>query len=269
MAEDPFNPKRRRNPRDPTKYLPKVFIAYPRKPTVYEQLAPPENGADDPQLWRQFEDRVVQHGRAIEEETRAHEETVKKFADFLITQWISVAYDLLVRDRGMENITRWYQNQIDDSDYLLLIVTPSLREFLDKRCPPDKEPLFNSDYLYNLIHSPRQRSDGKKPLQIVPVFLHCVKTLEQVPLALQGACMYEIWDEAYTQPLSEGLTSLLCRLTGQNRYQPPDPSPNPIILVPQRRKCEAQCPYPTYPLSFLLSLFIPTLHLLKRLIISP
>lgn len=238
MAEDPLNPKRKTNPRDPTKCLPKVFIAYPRKPTVYEQLAPPDSGADDPQLWRQFEDLVIQHGRATEVETRAHEEAVKKFADFLITQWIAVAYDLLVRDRGIENITRWYQDQINDCDYLLLIVTPSLREFLNQRCPPDKEPLFTSDYLYNLIHSPRERSDGRKPLQIVPVFLHCVKTLGHVPTALQGACMYEIWDESYTQPLSEGLTSLLCRLTGQSRYQPPDPSPAPIVFVPQRRKCE-------------------------------
>lgn len=243
MADDPANPKRRRNPLNPEKYLPKVFIAYPRKPTVYEQLAPPENAADNPEIWRQFEDRVVQHEIAVEEETRAHEETVKNFADFLITQSIAVAYDLLVRDLEIENFTRWYQTQIDDSDYLLLIVTPSLREFLNTRCPPVKEPLFNSDYLYNLIHSSRQRNDGKKPLQLVPVFLHSVKNLTHLPTALQAACIYEIWDDTYREPLSEGLTSLICRLTGQNRYQPPEPSPTPIEFVPRRRKCKSRCPF--------------------------
>ena len=109
MAEGP-NPQRRSNPLKPGQYLPKVFIAYPHKPAVYEQLVPPEGAAD---VWRQFEDEVI-HSEVDEAEIQANEDAVKRFADFLNSQSIVVSYDLLVRDSGVANITRWCQTQIDD-----------------------------------------------------------------------------------------------------------------------------------------------------------
>lgn len=232
MAEGP-NPQRKSNPWNPGKYLPKVFIAYPRKPTVYEQLRPPENAAGNHEVWRQFEDQVVRLESDAEAEVRAHEKRVKRFADFLQMQLIAVAYDQLLRDLDVANITRWCQTQIEDSDYLILVVTSSLCQFLNGKCPADKEPLFSSDYLYNVIHS---RPNSHK---IVPVFLFSAKNLSQVPTAFQASTIYEVWDEEYRHPFSEGLTSLLCRLTGQNRFQPPEPLPAPIPIAPiQRRRCK-------------------------------
>ena len=236
MADGP-NPQRKINPLDPGKFLPKVFIAYPHKPTVYERRLPPENAADDGEVQRQYEEEIFQLKQAELAEVRAHEAAVRRFADFLNSQSIAVAYDQLVRDHGVDNIYRWCQTQIEDSDYLILITTPSLRHFLNGVCPPEEEPLFSSDYLYNLIHSRPLRHDGK-PLQIVPVFLYSVKNLDLVPTALKASSIYEVWDEAYREPLSEGLTSLLCRLTGQNRYQQPEPPPNPIIFAPKQRRCK-------------------------------
>jgi hypothetical protein len=234
MADGP-NPQRKVNPLDPEKYLPKVFIAYPHKPTVYEQRLPPENAADNREVWRQFEEEVILLKRAEQAEVRAHVGAVRRFADFLNSQSIAVAYDQLVRDPGVDNIYRWCQTQIEDSDYLILITTPSLRHFLNGVCPADQEPLFSSDYLYNLIHSRPQRHDGK-PLQIVPLFLSSVKNVDLVPTALKASSIYEVWDEAYREPLSEGLTSLLCRLTGQNRFQQPEPVAAPIIIPQTRRR---------------------------------
>ena len=229
MADFP-NPQRKSNPLNPAKTLPKVFIAYPRKPTSYKQLPPPPDATGE--LLPQYEDHVVQLGEQAQLEVREHEETVKGFADFLSQQSIAVAYDLLVRDTGVDNITRWCQTQIEDSDYLILIVTESLCDFLNGKGPREKEPLFSSDYLYNLIHGHQQK------LQIIPVFLFTPKKLSYVPKALEASSMYEIWGN-YREPLTdEGLTSLLARLTGQNRYQPPEPLQAPIRIAPRRRRCK-------------------------------
>ena len=233
MADDP-NPQRLSYG---GRVLPKVFIAFPHKPTVYQQRAPPEGAAEDPELKRRYDDEVVAHELAAEEETRGHEKAVKRFAEFLQTQSLAVAYDLQLRDQGTANIMRWCQTQIADSDYLIIIVTPSLLRFLDGQCPSDMEPLFSSDYLYNTIHSSPQKKDGKT-LQIVPVFLDRCKNYEMVPVALRGGSVYEVCDgdSGYREPLSEGMISLLCRLTGQNRYQAPPPGKK-IVIEPQRSRC--------------------------------
>ena len=223
------NPQCKINPLNEAKTLPKVFIAYPHKPTSYKQLLPPPDATDE--SLRQYEDDVVQLEKQAQLEVQEQEEAVMEFADFLSQQSIAVAYDLLVRDTGVANITRWYQTQIEDSDYLILIVTESLCDFLKGKVPRGKEPLFSSDYLYNLIHSREQT------LQIVPVFLFTPKNLSYVPKALEASSMYEI--QNYSNPLTdEGLTSLLARLTGQNRYQPPEPSQEPIRIAPKKRTCK-------------------------------
>ena len=217
------------------KHLPKVFIAYPHKPTVYEQRSPPENAAGDPEIWRQFEEQVIAHEQAAEREVLHHETAVQRFADFLSSQSVAVAYDLLVRDTGTASIMRWCQHQIQDSGYLIIVVTPSLTQFLDGKCPSDKEPIFSSDYLYNLIHSSPQKVDGSR-LEMIPLFLGIPKNADMVPVALRGASIYEVWDVEYREPLSEGMTSLLCRLTGQNRFTPPEPRA-PIIIKPRPKRC--------------------------------
>ena len=218
------------------KYLPKVFIAYPRKPTVYHTLIPPAGARDNPDAWRQYDDELDRLGRSDDAEVRAHEELVREFAEFLHTQSIAVAYDLIVRDIGALNVMRWYQTQIADSDYIILVVTPSLRPFLDGNFPLDKEPLFKSDYLYNIIHSRPKGPDGS-PLDIIPVFLKSARNLDYIPTALEASSMYEVTDDVYRMPLSEGMTSLLCRLTGQNRYEPP-PREKQIIIPPKRSRCK-------------------------------
>ena len=235
MAELP-NPQRQRHPDNPAETLPKIFIAYPHKPTLYTQIAPPvvESGASEEELselWRQYEERVIQHERDAEAEIREHEETVKRFADFLQQSSIAVAYDLLVRDTGVGNITRWCQAQMEDSDYVILLVTPSFCSFLKGEGPQEKEPLFSSDYLYNLIHFPPQT------LQIIPIFLCRPKNLSLLPKALVASSVYEVW-ENYRPPFDGDLEALYCRLTKQNRYEPPVPLTRPFKIQSRRKRCE-------------------------------
>ena len=228
MADLP-NPQRRRHPTNPSLLLPKVFIAYPHKPTPYTQLGPPPAGASPEQI----AEAVFRHGKAEEEEIRKHKEKVKAFADFLQKNCVAVAYDRLLEDAGSDNIVRWCQSQIETSDYLILIITPSFKPFLGKKgCPPDKEHVFHSDFLYNLIH-------GSCPehTEIVPVFLQCPKDLNHLPVALHTSTIYEVWG-AYTQPFEPDLEALYCRLTKQNRYQPPEPLKAPIVIEPRRGPCK-------------------------------
>lgn len=239
MAEPP-NPQRQRHPDNPAETLPKIFIVYPRKPTLYTQIAPPilESGASEEErsvVWGQHEEQVIQHERDAEAEIREHEETVKCFAVFWQQSSIAVAYDLLVRDTGVGNIMRWCQTQIEDSDYVILIVTPSFCDFLKGECPREREPLFSSDYLYNLIHFPPQK------LQLVPVFLCRPKNSSLLPKALVASSVYEIWDN-YTPPFDGDLESLYCRLTKQNRYEPPVPISRPFKIQTRRRRCKTCMP---------------------------
>ena len=220
------------------KQLPKVFIAYAHKPTVYEKPIRPENVDDDPAVWRRYENEVVRLGRNAEIEVKVQESMVKAFADFLSTQSITVVYDLLVRDTGVANIMRWCEAQINDSDYLILVITPSLCPFLGTNPPPEQEeePLFSSLYLYNLITSRPKRKDGT-PLEIIPLFLSNAKNLDHVPTNLRGGSIYEVWDNEYKLPLSEDLKRLLCRLRDEDRYEPPPPQ-NQIIIQPKRPRCK-------------------------------
>ena len=219
------------------RYLPKVFIAYPRKPTFYEQRAEPDGARDNPVLRQLYEEEVARLGRDAELEVEAHKETVCSFARFLQSQSIAVAYDLSIRDRGEPNVMSWCEAQIADSDYLILVVTPSLLSFLSTDCPSEEGPLFSSHYLYNLIHTNPKRKDGR-PLEIIPLFLYREKNLDQVPTALRGGSIYEVWDREYRLPLSEDLTALLCRLTGQNRYEPPPPQKQ-FTIAPRPPRSES------------------------------
>lgn len=232
MADLP-NLQRQKHPDNPAETLPKVFIAYPRKPTLYTQIAPPvlESGTSEEEQSELWQERVVQHERDAEAEIREHEETVKRFANFLQQSSVAVAYDLLVRDTGVGNITRWCQTQIEDSDYVILIVTPSFCSFLKGECPQEKEPLFSSDYLYNLIHFPPQK------LQFLPVFLCRPKDLSLLPKALVASSVYEVW-ENYRPPFDGDLEALYCRLTKQNRYEAPVPMSQPFKIQGRRRRCK-------------------------------
>ena len=240
-VSQPPNPQRRQHPSNPAIILPKVFIAYPHKPTIYTQIAPPTSVSDlgsrtvseeqGEELWRQYEESVVRHERDAEMEIRKHEEMVERFAEFLQKSSIAVAYDALVRDTGVLNLMRWCQHQIERSDYLILVISPSFCSFLNEEYPPERESLFQGNYLHNVIHSP------PPTLQLVPIFLCSSKNLSLVPKALVTGSVYEVWDN-YQGPFNSDLEALYCRLTKQNRYEPPVPVSVPFIIPSRKKRCK-------------------------------
>ena len=213
--------------------LPKVFIAYPHNPSPYTQL--------DPDYIRQFypnqPDHIVEqcvardmqhHTLQQEEVIRQHMSKVHSLGQFLQQTGIAVSHDQLLLDCGSDNIMRWCQEQIEDSDFVILIITNSFKDFLDGEPPPEKEHLFVGNYLSNFINNPR----GK---QLLPVFLDLPVNSQLIPKCLEMCRLYSV----YTPPSlvigrGDDLQLLYALLTKQDRYAPPAPSG--VIKLNSRRR---------------------------------
>lgn len=226
---------------DPWRYLqPKVFIAYPHNPVPYVQIAPPNvaevllhnPGMMEEEVRHMAKEEILRHAQAEEKAIEANKKLVYRFAQFLQKNAIIVSYDQMLTDTGASNLMKWSQQQIEDSDFVILIVTPSLCDFLSNEVPAEEEYLFVGDFLYNLIHNP----PANKPL--LPVFLERVKDIGFLPKALEASTSYEIWQPFSIEhtPRNDDLESLYARLTGQNRYEQPKPPPSGPVKLPPRRK---------------------------------
>ena len=175
---------------DPWHYpQPKVFIAYPHNPVPYVQIAPPNvtevllhnPGMMEEEVRHLAKEEILRHARAEEKAIEANKKLVYRFAQFLQKNAIIVSYDQMLTDTGASNLTKWSQQQIEDSDFVILIVTPSLCDFLSNEVPAEEEYLFVGDFLYNMIHNP----PANKPL--LPVFLERVKDIGFLPKALEAS----------------------------------------------------------------------------------
>ena len=213
--------------------LPKVFIAYPHNPSPYTQL--------DPGYFRQLypnqPDHVLQpiiagemqrHADQQEMFIRQQMSKVYSLAQFLQQAGIAVSYDQLLSDVGSDNIMRWCQEQIEDSDFVILIITASFKGFLDGDVPPEKEHLFVGNYLSNFVHNPC----GK---QLLLVFFDQPVNSQLVPKCLEMSRFYSV----YTSPTlalgrGDNLENLYALLTKQDRYTPP--APTGVVKLERRRK---------------------------------
>ena len=227
------NPERRIFPG--SGLLPKVFIVYPHNPdsyehvdsTIDEEVIQRNPGVPLAELEERMRTHILEHERKREEKIQQHKQLVRDFAAFIHQSGVAVAYDGLLRDVGSENVMKWCQEQIEDSDYVILIVTDSFKEFLENEVPPADEHIFVGDFLYNFVHS-----HAKK---LLPVFLNRTKDTEILPVALHMCKFYEIWTpcDVRTQRRDD-LQSLYSLLTNQSQTQAP-PSQGPIQLPKKKR----------------------------------
>lgn len=217
--------------------LPKVFIAYPHNPSCYTEVESDIDfyrkrypGEPDHILQQKIDEVVQQHKIQQREQIKQHEAKVDCFAKFLHQACVAVAYDLLLTDVGAENIMRWCQEQIEDSDMVILIVTKSFNEFLNGEVPLESEQLFAGNYFSNFIHNPQ----GKI---LLPVFVDQPIDTQLIPRCLEMCKCYSI-----TTPLVLGrgddLDALYALLTRQDRFAPPAPLPGagPIKVNPNKRR---------------------------------
>lgn len=230
--------------------LTKVFIVYAHNPERYTQIQPP-GPADIEQIkqsdssktydviWQKYDQECLDHERERDEAIALHERKVFEFATFLRENSIAVSYDRLLDDKGAPNKLRWSEQQIRDSDYALLIVTPSLRPFLDRAPEEEKEFIFRGDYLYNLLHH------TPHGLGILPVFLDRCKDPALLPKAREAGTMYEVRSpfEVASGERPDDLISLYRVLTRQPGFVLPPPKPQGVVRLKPKRSCKSALLY--------------------------
>ncbi len=210
--------------------LPKVFVVYPLNPDIYTQLQPPKPvDYMTPEEEQAFSDEVALHFQQQDQSIKDHESLIRRFARFLQRSHIAVSYDQLLLDTGAGNQMRWYQEQIADSDYVIIVITPSFNEFLNGECPPEKEYIFTGHYLYNLINSPPPN------LRLLPVFLNQNTDVELLPVTLKAARTFQIFEPFDVQ--MDDLRSLYGILTNQRLCGAPVPE-GVVKVQPRRRRCK-------------------------------
>ena len=218
--------------------MPKVFIIYPHNPQPYV-YKPPTAAEELRSRYPEKSDSEILEMRVQEEESRAndekkrivnHNELVHRFANFLTSNGLDVAYEGLLQDKSTSNCMRWFQEQLNMSDFVILIVTESLNYFLsDRRTFPHngQEKIFESEFLHNFVHQP------SKPL--LPVFLGHPTNLDLLPDVLKCSSTYHIKDTEDFSLLRSEMDNLYAALTNQSRSVPPQ---GPIVELPKRRRCK-------------------------------
>lgn len=216
---------------------PKVFIAYTHNPDHYEELQPPDlqtamynnPGKTIEQLEQAFTQEIEEHKAHQERKIREHKRSVYCFANFLQSSGVTVEYDQSCTDTGYNNQMRWFQARIEASQYVILIATPSLQDFLRGEVPREKEMLFVGDYFYNLIEGKSKR--------FLSVFLNRPKDVSLLPVSLKMGDKYEIlepFDVSYER--SDDLVQLYALLTDRNRFVAPcAPSGGGIVPLPKKK----------------------------------
>lgn len=201
--------------------LSKVFIVYPHNPQVYQWDPPEELRRRHPNCSPAELHRMQRE--AERERIRSHDQLVQLFADFLDSHKIAVAYEGLLLDCPVDSYMRWFERQMSDSDYIILIVTESFRPFLnDTR--PENEHIFTGNFLHNFVHRP------SKP--ILPVFLNRPENRDLLPDPLRASSTYRVAasrEPPHFDVRQPELGRLYAVLTNQNRLQPP-PQPERAVV---------------------------------------
>lgn len=175
-----------------------VTVVYPQNPVVYTQIAPPDFQTiqrDNPGLTvddinARYRDQVADNEASIKRNISVQRELVKQFVHFLQRLPVRVVYDQQLDDQHVESKTLWMQERIRDSDYVILVITPSFLHFM--RRAPKEEIFFQGPYLHNLILGLEKKSDGSK-IKVVCAFLNRPKCLNHAPADLRTGSIFELW----------------------------------------------------------------------------
>ena len=163
----------------------KVTVVYAHNPNLYKQIKPPEIRNET--TLAQYEGELIENERHMEHNITEQKKLVKEFVAFLKSLGISVAYDQQIDDSPVDNRRLWIQNHIKNSDYVIFIITPSFVPFVEGGVTPEKEMIFQGQYLHNLISNP-----GKNQV-LVSVFLNSPRDCKQIPKALETGNIFELW----------------------------------------------------------------------------
>ena len=169
----------------------------------------------------EFGQKVEQNEHRMNQEITKHLEEVYRFACFLQRNYIAVAYDLMLKDTPASHILKWVKDQIKDSDYVILIITPSFNNFLDNPPPREKECIFGAGgrYVSRLVDY-----SSSEEIKFLVVFLNREIDERLLPTTLRGHTLYKICEPfEIGETRHDDLEDLYAALTNQKRYTPSEP----------------------------------------------
>ena len=167
----------------------KVFLAYVHNPDQYETFIPPYPPEQlfDQNILHLVQQQRLQHESQQASKILAHRACVKRLAEYLKSVGVAVSYDQHWEGQQISNQLQHYEQQIADSDFVLLIITPSVKYYLENDAPKEEEILFTEHFLYNLMTI--KKPDGTN---FIPVFLNKRKDVSLVPTSLASSTSYEL-----------------------------------------------------------------------------
>jgi hypothetical protein len=210
----------------------KVFIVYAHNPDPYEQYIPPfppEQLYNDHDLFKMVWEYRSEHIRKQQLKVQTHKYIVRCFAECLKSNGIPVFYDQY--SETSSNVLANFEQQMVDSDVVIVIITPSLKYYLNNDAPVDvDEILLTRHFLYNLMTV--NKPDGT---HFLPVFLNQPSKRDLIPTVISGSTCYSILEPF---DCTEGdFQSLYAFLTNQKVAEIFQPSS--VIKLPKRKSpCE-------------------------------
>jgi hypothetical protein len=195
----------------------KVTIISAQNPVEYKQIRPPPAPMTASQE-AAYQEEVFQNEAKREKIIESHKRQVAEIAHFLGDLGIEIVIGIEYKGRQLDGKLvpfepQWLQQ---DSDYVVLVITPSLNKLLNENKPPEREVLFMGPYLHNLI-SGQLVSRHKKPFEIVCVFLNRPICREEIPPSLVTGRTYELWSPfVQDSARSDDLGAFISCLRGRN-----------------------------------------------------
>lgn len=210
----------------------KVFVAYVHNPDEYEAYVPPcrPEVLLDPNILRTVFQEKQEHENRQRSKIQRHTETVHRLAKYLTAVGVPVVYDEYWTGKHVTNQLQQFERQIADSDYVLLVITPSMNHYLTNVAPVNEEILFTDNFLFNLM-------TVKKPpgTEFIPVFVNSPKDVHLIPTSLASAMSYVLMEPF---DCHNGDFSDLYRLITNQRTEPSIPFSGVVRIPPRRNACE-------------------------------
>ena len=188
-----------------------VTFIYSQNPVEYERIESIDESRLTTEQVKLYEEEVIQKGRSRDITIKNHRDLVDRFATFISTfLHIKVAFDQQIDDIHTRNKLLWLEERVEESDYAILIITPSFLKFMKKT--PDEEIFFHSELISTLMKGLVKKKDGTI-VKVFCVFLNQAKNLDHVPVSLRIGHVFELWEPFHTD--DESTKAFASLLTGK------------------------------------------------------
>ena len=174
-----------------------VLLISAKNPRKNLQLRPPAQMTDSQK--QKFDNEVCINEDKRWKNTEEHMQRVKRLAIFLESRGITVAHEQQLDDTYVSSKLAWFEEMVEISEYIVLIITPSLPVLLRQKDVPNEETFFKGDFLRNLISGHVERKDGNE-IKFVCVFLNSAIDPALIPGARATGYSYCLMEPFDIQP---------------------------------------------------------------------